>query len=122
MKKILVCEDSRFFRNVFADYLSRAGYAVVMAEDGRAALEMAAAENPDLVLLDAMLPEMDGYEVCRRLRAEGRDLKGLPVIMCTVRSSASDESKGYAAGVTAYLSKSGAPELLLAKIRELLGE
>ena len=58
----------------------------------------------------------------RRLRAEARYAKGLPVIMCTVRSSASDESKGYSSGVTAYLSKSGSPELLLAKIRELLGE
>ena len=119
--KVLICEDSQFFRNVFRDYLTEAGYEVLIAEDGKRGLEVTYGERPDLILLDVMIPEMDGYQVCRTLK-QNADYQHIPIIICTVRSRDADEQLGRDAGADAYLTKSGSPEALLAKIEELLSK
>jgi two-component system response regulator MprA len=85
------------------------GYAVDLAHDGRSALAQAAAGLPDLVLLDLMLPDIDGIEVCRRLRAEGSDS---PILMLTARDATSDRVRGLDAGADDYLVKPSLDEAL----------
>ncbi|MFA5260872.1 MAG: response regulator [Candidatus Omnitrophota bacterium] len=119
MKKILVCEDSSFFRNVFDSYFKKEGFAVVTAKDGQEAVTKTRLERPDLVLLDVILPDIDGCRVCRLLKADP-ELKMIPVLMCSVRGGDDDAQRGYDAGADAYLPKSGSPELLLNKIKELI--
>ncbi|HPN55715.1 MAG TPA: response regulator [Candidatus Omnitrophota bacterium] len=119
MKKILVCEDSSFFRNVFDSYFQKEGFAVVTAKDGQEAVAQTRLERPDLVLLDVILPDIDGCRVCRLLKADP-ELKRIPVLMCSVRGGDDDARRGYEAGADAYLPKSGSPELLLRKIKELI--
>jgi len=119
VKKILVCEDSSFFRNVFHSYLQKEGFAVVTAKDGQEAVNKTRLERPDLVLLDVILPDIDGCRVCRLLKADPA-LQKIPVLMCSVRGRDDDAQRGYDAGADAYFPKSGAPELLLQKIKELI--
>ena len=119
MRKILVCEDSSFFRNVFDSYFKKEGFGVITVKDGQEAVTRTRLERPDLVLLDVILPDLDGYQVCQLLKADP-ELKKIPVLMCSVRGSDEDAQRGYEAGADAYFPKSGSPELLLKKIQELI--
>ena len=92
------------------------GYEVVVAGDGRLALDVAREQLPDLVVLDVMLPEMDGIEVCRRLRAAG----DVPILMLTARDAVADRVAGLDSGADDYLVKPFANEELLARVRTLL--
>jgi DNA-binding response OmpR family regulator len=98
------------------DYLVKDGYRVISAADGVEALNLARREKPDLVVLDLMLPEMDGWEVCRTLRHES----DVPIIMLTARSEESDQLVGLELGADDYITKPFSPHTLVARIRAVL--
>jgi CheY-like chemotaxis protein len=101
--------------------LERAGYAVIEAEDGEAALVQARAGNPDLILLDLQMPRLDGYGVLAQLRSDPRFSK-TPVLALTASAMTGDREKILAAGFTDYLSKPAGPELLREAVARLLGQ
>ncbi len=113
---ILVVEDEPSLREVISLYLRRAGYAVTAVADGLAALEAAAATPPDLVVLDLMLPRMDGYEITRRLRAQG----DTPIIMVTARREEQDRIAGLEMGADDYVVKPFSPQELVSRVRAVL--
>ncbi len=115
--KILVVEDDRELSDLVSRRLSDSGYSVQVAETGPAALTMMEDNVPDLVLLDIMLPEMDGLEVCRRIRA---DHPLLYVIMLTARTSEMDRVVGLEVGADDYVSKPFSLEELIARVRSAL--
>lgn len=117
--KILVVDDNLANVKMLRDRLRGAGYEVVEAYDGVEGLEKAEAEGPDLVLLDIMMPKMDGYEVCRRLRSQG-STRLLPVIMITALREMQDKVKGLDAGADDFLSKPFNPVELQARVKSLL--
>ena len=116
MKKILVVEDELKIARLVRDYLQQAGFDVVEAADGRTALTLARAERPDMIVLDLGLPEVDGLDVTRRLRAES----AVPIIMLTARSEESDRIVGLELGADDYIVKPFSPKELIARIRAVL--
>ncbi len=108
--KVLVVEDDPTVREVLTTLLGFEGCHVEVAEDGEAGLEAAARLRPDVVLLDIMMPGLDGYDVCRTLKSEPDAPK---VVMVTAKTSAEDERKGMAVGADAYLRKPFSPLELL---------
>lgn len=114
--RILVIEDEDRIRQFLQRGLTYEGYRVDAAQDGRTGLEMARDNPPDLVLLDIMLPGIDGFEVCRRLRA----VSDLPILMLTAKESIEDRVTGLDAGADDYLVKPFAFDELLARVRALL--
>jgi two-component system alkaline phosphatase synthesis response regulator PhoP len=116
VKKILVVEDELKIARLVRDYLHQAGFAVVEASDGRSALSLARSERPDMIVLDLGLPEMDGLDVTRRLRAES----AVPIIMLTARSEESDRIVGLELGADDYIVKPFSPKELVARIRAVL--
>jgi DNA-binding response OmpR family regulator len=102
--RILVVEDEPDLRVLLDRHLDRAGYRVSVAEDGIEALERAWAEPVDLVLLDLMLPHLDGIEVCRRLRHDERTAR-LPIIMLTAKNETADRIRGFEVGADDYINK-----------------
>src|SRR5262245_33569241 len=104
MTTLLVVDDELSNRDVLQRRLTRVGYRVLTAANGRSALEIAAAERVDLVLLDVMMPEMDGFETLRRLR-HSRSVSELPVIMVTARDSSEDVVEALDAGANDYITK-----------------
>ena len=119
MKKILVVEDEAELTRAIQIRLEQAGYEVLIAYDGKEALEKAREENPDLIVLDLMLPKIDGYKVCRMLKFDEK-YKKIPVVMLTARAQEKDESLGYEVGADAFITKPFKYQGLLTKIRELL--
>ncbi len=117
--RILVVEDDPDIAELVARYLEKAGFAVDRAGNGRDALQMIAAKPPDLVVLDLMLPQVDGLEICRRLRADGRTA-ALPIIMLTARAEESERIVGLEIGADDYVSKPFSPNELVARVRALL--
>ena len=115
--RILVVDDDPKVLSLMRRGLGHAGYAVDLAADGEEALASARAERPDLVLLDLMLPGIDGFEVCRRLRQIAAEL---PILMLTARDRVPDRIAGLDAGADDYLVKPFAFDELLARIRALL--
>lgn len=119
--RILVVEDTEDNRRIMRDLLTGAGYELVEAVDGPAGWAMAVAERPDLILMDIQLPEMDGYEVTRRIKADP-ELRHIPVIAVTSYALSGDELKSREAGCDAYIAKPFSPRRLLALVREFLPE
>jgi DNA-binding response OmpR family regulator len=115
-KKILVIDDEPKIVEICQDYLVKAGFDVSHAYDGRTGLAMAHRIQPDLVVLDLMLPEMDGLEVCRELRRES----GVPIIMLTARVEESDKLIGLELGADDYMTKPFSPRELVARVRTVL--
>lgn len=115
--RILVVDDDRAVRESLRRSLAFNGYSVELAEDGVEALERIAHDRPDALVLDVMMPRLDGLEVCRRLRSTGDDL---PVLVLTARDSVSERVAGLDAGADDYLPKPFALEELLARVRALL--
>jgi len=113
---IMIVEDDREIRSLLADFLTREGYVAVAAEDGVAMDRALAAERPDLVVLDLMLPGEDGLSICRRLRARS----DLPILMLTAKSDDIDRIVGLELGADDYLPKPFNPRELLARIRAVL--
>jgi two-component system cell cycle response regulator DivK len=116
-KRILVVEDQEDNRRILHDLLTNAGYEIVQAENGEEAVKAAAAQRPDLILMDIQLPLLDGYEATRRIKADPA-LRAIPIIVVTSYALSGDESKARAAGCDAYITKPYSPRAILAKIRE----
>ena len=119
MKRILVIEDQEDNRAILRDLLTASGYALIEATDGAAGVTMAAAEKPDLILMDIQMPVMDGYEATRRIKADPA-LKAIPVIAVTSYALSGDEAKTRAAGCDGYIAKPYSPRALLALIKSFL--
>lgn len=115
--KILVADDEQAVRDSLKRSLRFNGYEVCLAQDGEEALDMIRTEEPDLTILDVMMPKLDGLGVCRTLRSSGYDR---PVLMLTARDGVSDRVAGLDAGADDYLPKPFALEELLARVRSLL--
>ncbi|MFP5245249.1 MAG: response regulator transcription factor, partial [Thermoanaerobaculia bacterium] len=116
-RKILLVEDDAKTRSTVALYLEREGYDVLTAEDGVTALELARDREPHLIVLDLMLPRMDGLAVCRALR----DTEKAPaIIMVTARSTEDDKLHGLDLGADDYVTKPFSPRELMARIRAVL--
>jgi DNA-binding response OmpR family regulator len=113
---ILVVDDEPSISEVVSIYLRRAGYQVVIARDGQAALEALEKQPPDLVVLDLMLPKVDGLEIARRLRAEG----DTPIIMLTARRGETDRILGLEMGADDYVVKPFSPQELVSRVRAVL--
>jgi DNA-binding response OmpR family regulator len=118
-KKILVVDDEKDLVETISFRLKANGYTVVTAYDGLEAIDLARRDRPDLIILDLMLPKMDGYKVCALLKRDAR-YAAIPIIIFTARAQDEDISMGKEMGADAYLTKPFAPEALLNKISELL--
>ena len=115
--RILVVDDDRAVRESLRRSLSFNGYSVELAQDGLEALDLIAHDRPDALVLDVMMPRLDGLEVCRQLRSTGDDL---PILVLTARDSVSERVAGLDAGADDYLPKPFALEELFARMRALL--
>lgn len=113
MKRILIAEDDLEIAELERDYLEMHGFSSDMAHDGRAALEMGLSGQYALILLDVMLPEMDGYEVCRRLREK----LDIPILMVTAKGESTDKIFGLELGADDYIPKPFDPAELVARIK-----
>jgi CheY-like chemotaxis protein len=118
VKRILLVEDEDNLRELVSGRLEANGYQVSVAEDGYKALTLAKELHPDLVILDLMLPKMDGYAVCRMIRSGMADTQ-VPIILFSARSSEDDRRRGLDCGANAYVTKPFDPPVLLDKVREL---
>jgi len=114
--KILIVEDERKIAVGLQNYLEGVGYSTITASDGQAGLDMARREQPDLVLLDLMLPMVDGFTVCRTLRAES----SVPIIMLTARVEEVDSLAGLELGADDYITKPFSPRQVVARIKAVL--
>ena len=113
---ILIIEDQEDNRRIMRDLLTSAGYKVIEAVTGEAGVMSAETHCPDLILMDLRLPDFDGYEATRRIKANPA-LSAIPVIAVTSYALSGDDVKAYKAGCDAYVSKPFSPRKLLAKIR-----
>jgi DNA-binding response OmpR family regulator len=117
MPTVLVVDDERNIVELARLYLSKDGFRVLTAADGQRALELVQQERPDLVVLDLMLPQVDGWEVCRRLRQAGNEV---PIIMLTARSDEVDRIVGLEMGADDYMAKPFNPRELAARVKAVL--
>ena len=118
-KKILIVDDEPQFVDMISLRLTANGYEVMAACDGQEALQKAREEKPDLIILDLMLPKMDGYKVCGLLKADKR-FNTIPIILLTARGENADQGMSQEVGANAYMTKPFQASVLLEKIRELL--
>ena len=118
-KKIMAVDDERHIVRLIQVNLERAGYQVVTAFDGPEALKKADSETPDLIVLDVMMPKMDGFEVLKRLQANP-ETREIPVIMLTAKAQDADVFRGWSSGVSAYLTKPFNPLELVTFVRRIL--
>ena len=116
MKTILVVDDERHIVDLVRLYLEKEGYAVVTAADGQEALDRHARNDPDLVVLDLMLPKLDGFEVCREIRRRG----DTPVLMLTARDDDIDAIVGLELGADDFVTKPFNPRALVARVKAIL--
>ena len=116
VRRILVVDDEPMVREVLVTYLEREGYAVDQATDGKAALELAVSTRPDLIVLDVMLPEVDGFAVLTRLR----QTSSVPVILVTARTAEPDRIVGLELGADDYVVKPFSPREVVARVRSVL--
>ncbi len=117
MTTVLVVDDEPNIVELVRLYLSNAGYRVLSGADGREALQLVRTGKPDLLILDLMLPELDGFDVCRRLREDGNQI---PIIMLTARDDEVDKIVGLELGADDYVTKPFNPRELVARVRAIL--
>ncbi len=113
---ILIAEDEAILREIAKDYFTNEGYEVLEAADGEEALHLFQTNDPALIILDIMLPEMDGWSVCRRIRKTSN----VPIIMLTARSDEEDTLLGFELGADDYVTKPYSPPILMARAKRLL--
>src|SRR5574337_1982637 len=113
---VLVVDDEQEIASLLRSYLERDGHRVIVAADGEAALRAVEAASPDLVVLDLMLPHLDGWEVSRRIRA----LMPIPIIMLTARDREDDKIRGLELGADDYVTKPFSPREVVARVRAVL--
>jgi two-component system alkaline phosphatase synthesis response regulator PhoP len=118
-RKVLIVDDEADILDLLAYNLEREGFIVIQARDGEEAVELARRERPDLVLLDIMMPKMDGIEACRQIRALS-ELKQVYIIFLTARSEEYSELAGFDVGADDYISKPIKPRVLLSRIRAVM--
>ena len=116
--KVLVADDDDTFRSLVVEILTEAGYEVAAEVNGLKAWERLQADGADIAVLDINMPEMDGFEVLRHIRADDR-FKTMPVLMLTIRAFAEDQVQGYETGADDYLTKPFHNDILLARIKVL---
>lgn len=114
--QILVVDDESRMRKLVKDFLQREGYSVLEAGDGMEAMDIFYEHKIDLVILDVMMPKMDGWQVCREIRMHSK----VPIIMLTARSEERDELQGFDLGVDEYISKPFSPKILVARVEAIL--
>lgn len=113
MAKVLVVDDEASIVNIISYNLKKEGYEVITAEDGETGLDLALSESPDLILLDIMMPKMDGYEVCRKIREKSN----VPIIMLTARADEVDKVIGLEMGADDYVTKPFGNRELIARVK-----
>lgn len=118
-EKILIVDDEKDILKILSHNLSKEGYRIFEANDGEEALDMAVREMPDLVILDLMLPKIDGLEVCRELKSKDKT-KNIPIIMLTAKSQEVDKVLGLELGADDYITKPFSPRELLARVKAVL--
>ena len=114
--QILVVDDESRMRKLVKDFLQREGYSVLEAGDGMEAMDIFYEQKIDLVILDVMMPRMDGWQTCREIRRDST----VPIIMLTARSEERDELQGFELGVDEYISKPFSPKILVARVNAIL--
>jgi DNA-binding response OmpR family regulator len=119
-KKILVVDDSRTALFMVTTILRKERYELVTASDGEQALEMAASERPDLILMDVIMPRKTGFEACRELKRR-EDTKTIPVILVTTRGEGENVEAGFQSGCNDYVTKPINAQELLTKVRDHMG-
>jgi len=120
-KTILIVDDHGALRYILSVDLQKKGFKTLTTGSGEKGIEIARAENPDLILLDAMMPGIDGFETCRILK-EDDDTKDIPIVMVTAKSQRKDVLEGLQAGATSYMVKPFKFEELFEKIVEIIGQ
>lgn len=120
-KKVVVIDDEPFILMMVEDKLRRAGLQVVTLRETVNALSVVKKENPDLIILDWMMPEVSGIELCKMLKADP-ELSGIPIFMLTAKGQEEDEKKGLECGVSRYITKPFSPKALLDVVLDALGE
>jgi two-component system alkaline phosphatase synthesis response regulator PhoP len=118
-KKILVVDDEKDLTALVSLHMKMAGFEVLTASNGEKALDLSREEKPDLIILDLMLPKIDGWQVCERLRQDAVT-KDIPVIMLTARAQIEDKLKGFEAGADDYVTKPFSPRELVARVKRVL--
>jgi DNA-binding response OmpR family regulator len=118
-KLVVIADDDPDILDLVAFRLEEAGFEVLKASDGQEALDLTIEHIPDLCVLDAMMPRMDGYELTRRLRDDG-STDSIPIILLTARVQEADIERGFEAGATDYVRKPFSPEELRARVRAAL--
>jgi len=121
MTKVLIIEDSKISRELLEREMEEKGYEFVSTSDGFEGLKMAKKINPDLILLDVMLPSMNGFKIARLLKFN-KKYKNIPIIMLTSRDVEEDQKTGLSSGADIYMAKPFNPEKLEAEMNKLLGE
>jgi len=120
-KRILLIEDEPDILKTTAIFLQAEGFEVLTAVDGMEGLEKARTQGPDLIIMDIMLPKLDGYKLCRMLKFDEK-YKNIPIVFFTARAQAQDEELGREVCADAYIKKPTDPKLLIEKVKELLGK
>jgi two-component system alkaline phosphatase synthesis response regulator PhoP len=118
--KILVVDDEVYILHILDFSLGAEGFEVITANNGELAIEKAKQEKPDLIVLDIMMPVLDGYETCRRLKREA-ETKNIPVVLLTAKGRDVDKRLGYEVGAVDYVVKPFSPNRLIERIQEILG-
>src|SRR5207244_9806800 len=119
--KILVVDDEIYIVHILDFSLGMEGYEVVTALDGEQALEKARTERPDLIVLDIMMPKLDGYETCKMLKAEA-ETRNIPVILLSAKGRNVDQKVGFEVGADDYITKPFSPRKLVERINSILGQ
>ncbi len=120
-KRILLADDEEDIKTVVAMFLEAEGYEVITAFDGLDALEKVRCDKPDLILLDIMMPVLDGFEVCKRLK-ENEETAAIPVVILSAAAHVESVNRGLKAGAKDYIVKPFEPETLLEKIEQFIGK
>ncbi|MDD5408580.1 MAG: response regulator [Candidatus Omnitrophica bacterium] len=118
-KKILLVDDEPHIITMLENRMKHEGYEVITASDGQQALLRAQKEKPDLIILDLMLPKLDGYKVCRMLKFDEK-YKHIPIIMLSARAQETDKKMGETVGADGYITKPFEPQVLLGRIKDLI--
>ena len=119
--KILVVDDEIYIVHILDFSLGMEGYQVLTALDGEQALEKARAEHPDLIVLDIMMPKLDGYETCKLLKAD-ESTRAIPVILLSAKGRNVDQKIGFEVGADDYITKPFSPRKLVERINAILGQ
>lgn len=117
-QKILIADDERFNLNILVNIL-KSDYKIIIAKDGKQTIERAISNLPDLILLDVMMPEMNGYDVCKNLK-ENEVTKDIPIIFITAMKEEGDEAKGFDLGAADYITKPFRPPIVMARVKAQL--